>query len=57
MDLGEVEWGGMDRIDLAQDMNQWRAPVNTIIKLRVPSWEILEWLRNWRLLKDSATQS
>jgi hypothetical protein len=36
MDLREVEWGGMDRIDLAQDMNQWRDVVNTVMNLRVP---------------------
>jgi hypothetical protein len=27
---------GMDRIDLAQDRDQWRALVNTVMKLRVP---------------------
>jgi hypothetical protein len=26
----------MDWIDLAQDMDQWRALVNTVMKLRVP---------------------
>jgi hypothetical protein len=35
-DLREIELNGMDRIDLAQDRDQWRALVNTIIKLRVP---------------------
>jgi hypothetical protein len=34
--LRETEWGGMDCIDLAQDWDQWRALVNTIINLRVP---------------------
>ncbi|PNF42003.1 hypothetical protein B7P43_G12996 [Cryptotermes secundus] len=29
MDLREIGWDGMDWIDLAQDMDQWRAVVNT----------------------------
>jgi hypothetical protein len=36
MDLREIHWGGMDWIDLAQDRNQWRAVVNTVINLQVP---------------------
>jgi hypothetical protein len=35
MDLRETGWGGMDWIDLAQDRDQLRALVNTIINLRV----------------------
>jgi hypothetical protein len=34
--LGEIGWGGMDWIDLAQDRDQWRAIVNTVMNLRVP---------------------
>jgi hypothetical protein len=34
--LREREWDGADWIDLAQDRDQWRALVNTVIKLRVP---------------------
>jgi hypothetical protein len=36
MDLREIGWHGKDWIDLAQDRHQWRALVNTVIKLRVP---------------------
>jgi hypothetical protein len=36
MDLREIGWGGMDWIDLAQDRDQWRALVNTLMNLRVP---------------------
>jgi hypothetical protein len=36
MNLREIGWDGMDWIDLAQDRDQWRAIVNTIMNLRVP---------------------
>jgi hypothetical protein len=35
MDLREI-WGGVDWIDLAQDRDQWRPLVNTVMNLRVP---------------------
>jgi hypothetical protein len=36
MDLREIGWAVMNWIDLAQDMDQWRALVNTVMNLRVP---------------------
>jgi hypothetical protein len=36
MDLKEIKWGSMDWIDLAQDRDQWKALVKTVVKLRVP---------------------
>jgi hypothetical protein len=35
MDLREMGWGGMERIDLVQDRDQWRAFVNTAMNLLV----------------------
>jgi hypothetical protein len=31
MDRREIGWDGMDWIDVAQDWDQWRALVNTVI--------------------------
>jgi hypothetical protein len=36
MDLGEVGWGDVDWISLAQDRNRWRAIVNAVMNLGVP---------------------
>jgi hypothetical protein len=36
MDLGEVGWGDVESIGLAQDRNRWRALVNSVLNLRVP---------------------
>jgi hypothetical protein len=35
-DLGEVGWGDVDWIGLAQDRNRWRGLVNSVLNLRVP---------------------
>jgi hypothetical protein len=34
--LREIGWDGMDWINQAQDKNQWRALVNTVMNFRVP---------------------
>jgi hypothetical protein len=36
MDLREIGWDGVDWIDMAQDGDQWRALVNTVLNLWVP---------------------
>jgi hypothetical protein len=36
IDLQEVEWGGMNWSDLAQDKDRWHVLVNAVINLGVP---------------------
>jgi hypothetical protein len=36
IDLREIGWYSMDWVDLAQDRDQWRALVNTVMNLQVP---------------------
>jgi hypothetical protein len=35
-DLGDVGWGDVDCIGLAQDRKRWRALVNSVLNLQVP---------------------
>jgi hypothetical protein len=35
MDLREIGWGGVEWSRLLQDRDQWRAPVNSVMNLRV----------------------
>jgi hypothetical protein len=53
MDVREIGWDGTDWINVAQDRDQWRALVNTVM-LSIICWEVLEWLHNRRLLKKSS---
>jgi hypothetical protein len=36
MNLREIGWDGMDWIDLAEDRDEWRVLVNSVMNLRVP---------------------
>jgi hypothetical protein len=36
MDLKEIGWEGVDWMHLAQERDQWRALINTVMNLRVP---------------------
>jgi hypothetical protein len=36
MDHREIGWDGVDRVDMTEDRDQWRALVNTVLNLRVP---------------------
>jgi hypothetical protein len=36
MGLRETGWGNMDWIDLAEDGDQWKALVNTVMNFQVP---------------------
>jgi hypothetical protein len=35
-DLREIGWDGMNWINLAEDRDQWRALVNTVMNFQVP---------------------
>jgi hypothetical protein len=35
-DVREIGWDGVDWIDLAQNMDMWKALANTVMNLRVP---------------------
>jgi hypothetical protein len=36
MDLREIGWDVVEWIDMAQDRDQWRALVNTVMSHRIP---------------------
>jgi hypothetical protein len=36
MDVVEKEWGGVDRINLAQDKDKWRTLLNAVMNIMVP---------------------
>jgi hypothetical protein len=36
MDFGDIGWGGVDWIDMAQDRDRWKALVNTVMNYLNP---------------------
>jgi hypothetical protein len=42
MDLREIEWGGVNWVNLVKDMNQWRVFVSAVMN----HW-VLQMLRNY----------
>jgi hypothetical protein len=36
MDLGDIKWGGVAWIGLAQDRNKWRNIMNSVMNFLVP---------------------
>jgi hypothetical protein len=36
IELRGIGWDGVDWVDLAQDRDQWKALMNTVMNLRVP---------------------
>jgi hypothetical protein len=51
MDLGDIGWGNVDWIQMAQDRDRWRAFVNTVMNLRVLT------PRSWLVIFHSFTLS
>jgi hypothetical protein len=46
MDFGDVGWGDVDWIGLAQDRNKWRALVSSVFiepSGSMKCWETIEW--------------
>ena len=43
-DIKEIEWEGMDWINLAQDRDKWQAVVNVVMKLQVHIRLGISWL-------------
>jgi hypothetical protein len=36
MDLSDIKWDDVDWIDLAQNRDQWRVLMNTVLNFRIP---------------------
>jgi hypothetical protein len=56
IDLREIGWDGMDWINLAQDRDPVKGSCEHGHELSgsIKCWEVLELLKNWRLLKKGS---
>jgi hypothetical protein len=55
MDLREIGWDGADWIDMAQDRTKKSSCEHgTELSGSIKCWEVLDWLRNWRLLRKGS---
>jgi hypothetical protein len=56
MDLRETGWESVNWIQLAQDRDQWRAAVNTVMNLRFP-YQAGNFLTSWVTVSFSSSGS
>jgi hypothetical protein len=56
MDVREIQWGCMDWIDLGQDRDKVEGSCEHVNAHSgsMKCWEVLEYLRDWRLLKKGS---
>jgi hypothetical protein len=56
MDLREILWEVVDWLHLAQDRDQWRAVVNTVMKLRLHKRLLKNYSAPWDLFSYEGPQ-
>jgi hypothetical protein len=54
IDLREIEWDGMDWIDLAQGPVKGSFEHGNEPSGSLKCWEVLEWMHNWQLLRKGS---
>jgi hypothetical protein len=54
IDLREIEWDGVDWIDLAQGPVKGSSQDGDEQLGSLKCWEVLEWLHNWQVLRKGS---